>query len=182
MVDAGFALFGTVGWAGASIEKICQVASVATRSFYEEFGTREDLLKAVYDKVVAEAATTCLEAVAQAPMELQARTRAGVGTYVRFLTEDPRRAQVVSSEARSALMRTSRAAALLAFAEIIQEQTQRIPGRTEPEQGRILSLALAGAVSEVLSDWVMQSPRRPVEPIVDELTHLFVAAFTPAEA
>lgn len=182
MVDAGFELFGTVGWAGASIEKLCQVASVATRSFYEEFGTREDLLRAVYERTVSEAAAACVAAVEQAPMELTARTLAGVGTYVRFLTEDPRRAQVVSSEARTTLMRSARATALLAFAELIQDQTRGLPGRTDPDRGRVLALALAGAVSEVLSDWVVQPPpRRPVEPIVDELTHLFVAALTPAK-
>ena len=182
MVDAGFALFGTVGWAGASIEKLCQEASVATRSFYEEFGNREELLRAVYERVVAEAAAACLAAVQAAPRELQARTLAGVGTYVRFLTQDPRRAQVVSVEARTALMRASRSKALLAFADLIQQETRAVPGRSEGERGRVLALALAGAVSEVLSDWVVQpQPRPAVEPIVDELARLFVSAFTPAD-
>lgn len=180
--DAGLALFGTVGWAGASIERLCQVAAVATRSFYEEYDTREHLLKAVYDRLVAEASRLCLDAVAQAPLDLEARTRAGVSTYVRFLTDDPRRALVVSSEARSTpLLKGDRAAALAGFAEHIQTETRTLRRRSGARE-RTLALALAGAVSEVLADWVQQpEPRPDVEPIVAELTRLFVAALTPAE-
>lgn len=180
--DAGLALFGTAGWAGTSIEKLCQVASVATRSFYEEYDSREHLLRAVYDRLVAEATQRCLAAVAAAPMDLETRTRAGIGTYVGFLAEDPRRALVVSSEARSApLMKADRAAALLGFADLIQAETRTLRRRSGVRE-RTLALALAGAVSEVLADWVGHpEPRPDVEPIVEELTLLFVAALTPAE-
>lgn len=180
--DAGLALFGTVGWSGASIERLCQVAAVATRSFYEEYETREHLLRAVYDRLVTEATQLCLDAVAKAPHDLEARTRAGLGTYVRFLTDDPRRALVVSSEARSTpLMKSDRAAALAGFAAHIQSETRSLRRRSDAGD-RTIALALAGAVSEVLADWVQQpEPRPDVEPIVGELTRLFVAALTPGE-
>lgn len=180
-MHAGLELFGTVGWSGTSIERLCQLASVATRSFYEEFTSREQLLRTVYDAVIADAAKTCVAAVAEAPLELEARTRAGVGTYVRYLTEDPRRAQVVSCEARAAsAMRADRAAALLSFADLIREETRLLPRVRDERRDRILGLALAGAVSEVLADWVAApEPRPAIEPMVSELTRLFVAALTP---
>lgn len=181
LVEAGLALFGTAGWAGTSIERLCQVAAVATRSFYEEYESREHLLRAVYDGLVHQATELCVEAVAAAPLDLEARTRAGLETYVAFLTDDPRRAQVVSSEARSSpMMKADRAAALLGFAELIQAETRQLRGRADARE-RTLALALAGAVSEVLADWVSQPvPRPDVAHIVDELTRLFVAALTPA--
>ncbi|MGZ6827110.1 MAG: TetR/AcrR family transcriptional regulator, partial [Mycobacteriales bacterium] len=49
LVAAGLELFGTEGWAGATIERLCAGAGVATRSFYEEFSSREALLRAVYE-------------------------------------------------------------------------------------------------------------------------------------
>lgn len=180
--DAGLELFGTVGWAGTSIERLCQVATVATRSFYEEYASREHLLRAVYNRLVGEATRRCLTAVNAAPLDLEARTRAGLGTYLRFLTEDPRRAVVVSSESRSVpMMKAQRAAALLGFADLIQSETRSLRERSALRQ-RTLTLALAGAVSEVLADWASQAEPRPdVEPILDELTRLFVAALTPDE-
>lgn len=180
--DAGLALFGTSGWAGTSIERLCQVASVATRSFYEEYESREHLLRAVYDRLVGEASRLCRDAVTAAPLDLEARTRAGISTYVAFLVEDPRRALVVCSEARSTpLLKAERAAALLGFAEIIQAETRSLRRRSGARE-RVLALALTGAVSEVLADWVGQpSPRPDVEPIVEELTRLFVAALTPGQ-
>lgn len=183
LVHAGLALFGTVGWSGTSIERLCQLASVATRSFYEEFHSREQLLRAVYDSIIADAAKACIAAVAQAPLELEARTLAGIGTYVRYLTDDPRRAQVVSSEARSAaVLRADRAAALLSFADLIREETRLLPRVRDEQRDRILGLALAGAVSEVLADWVAAAEPRPaIEPMVSELTRLFVAALTPQQ-
>lgn len=181
LVDAGLALFGTVGWAGTSIERLCQVAAVATRSFYEEYESREHLLRAVYDELVQEVTRLCVDAVAAAPLDLEARTRAGIGTYVAYLTDDPRRAQVVSSEAPSSpLMKGHRAAALVGFAELIQAESRRLHGHVDARQ-RTLALALAGAVREVLTDWVDHPlPRPDVAQIVDELTRLFVAALTPA--
>lgn len=182
LVEAGLELFGTLGWAGTSIERLCSVASVATRSFYEEFATREELLRTVYDRVIEEAALVCLAAVQAAPLELEARTLAGVGTYVRYLTDDPRRAQVVSREARSsAVLQGDRAAAVLGFSELIRHESRLLPRSTEAATDQVLGLALAGAVSEVLADWVSRpAPRPPVEPMITELSRIFVAALTPA--
>ena len=102
LLEAGLALFGTEGWAGTSIERLCTTAGVATRSFYEEHSGREQLLLAVYDEVLAGAAQAVIHAVEAAGDDERARAHAGVAAYVGHLTEDPRRAQVVNQEVRAA--------------------------------------------------------------------------------
>jgi AcrR family transcriptional regulator len=53
LLAAGLELFGTEGWGGTTIERLCTSAGVATRSFYEEFSSREALLLAVFEDVLA---------------------------------------------------------------------------------------------------------------------------------
>src|SRR5690242_4478130 len=53
LLAAGLDLFGTDGWTATTIEKLCTAAGVATRSFYEEFASREALLLAVFEDVLA---------------------------------------------------------------------------------------------------------------------------------
>lgn len=180
LLDAGLDLFGTDGWSATTIERLCAAAGVATRSFYEEFHGREDLLKAVYEKVMSGVLEHVLPLVADARGTPQERIRLGLGGYVTYLTEDPRRAKVAHREVRVAgVLEQDRHEMVLRFAEVIATQTRLERSAT----GRILGLALAGAVSEVLVDWVAQpEPRPATEPIVDTLVRLYLAAVLPAQA
>jgi hypothetical protein len=83
---------------------------------------------------------------------------------------------VAHREVRAAgVLEQDRHAMVLRFADIIATETRLAEGA----QGRILGLALAGAVTEVLVDWVAQpEPRPDTGPIVDTLVQLFVAAVT----
>src|SRR5919198_3030469 len=54
LLDAGLELFGTVGYRGTSIERLCAQAGVTTRHFYQEFPGREALLAAPCGEIIAE--------------------------------------------------------------------------------------------------------------------------------
>ncbi|MGZ6791590.1 MAG: TetR/AcrR family transcriptional regulator [Mycobacteriales bacterium] len=180
LVAAGLELFGTEGWAGATIERLCAGAGVATRSFYEEFSSREALLRAVYEDVMSGVVSTILPRVAATEGTPEERIRAGLAGYVGYLTEDPRRARVAHREVRAAgVLEKDRHAMIVRFADIIAAETRLGRG----EHGRVLALALAGAVTEVLVDWVAQPEPRPATgPIVDTLVQLYVAVVTPPKA
>lgn len=179
LVSAGLELFGTVGWQGATIERLCSVASVATRSFYEEFHGREDLLKAVYEQVMDGVLGRVLPVLQALEGTLEERIRIGLGGYVSYLTEDPRRAKVAHREIRVAgVLENERHAMVVRFAEVISAEARR----EGPAPDRLLGVALAGAVSEVLVDWVAHAePRPPTGPIVDTLVQVYVGAITPAD-
>jgi AcrR family transcriptional regulator len=180
LISAGLELFGTEGWAGATIERLCAAAGVATRSFYEEFASREALLRAVYEDVMGGVVTAVLPRVSEATGSQEERIRVGLSGYVGYLTEDPRRARVAHREVRAAgVLEQDRHAMVLRFADIIATETRLAQG----PQGRILGLALAGAVTEVLVDWVAQpEPRPDTGPIVETLVQLYVAAVTSTQA
>lgn len=180
LIHAGLELFASEGWAGATIERLCASAGVATRSFYEEFASREALLKAVYEDIMAGVTTTVLAQVASAQGSPEERIRVGLTGYVNYLTADPRRAKVAHREVRAAgVLEQDRYAMVQRFAAMIASQTKLEQGAS----GRILGLALAGAVTEVLADWVAHpEPRPQTEPIIDTLVTLYVAAITGTQA
>jgi AcrR family transcriptional regulator len=180
LITAGLELFGTEGWSGATIERLCGAAGVATRSFYEEFSSREALLRAVYEDIMGGVVAFVLPKIAATTGTPEERIRVGLSSYVGYLTEDPRRARVAHREVRSAgVLEQDRHAMILRFADIIATET-RLPNGAS---GRVLGLALAGAVTEVLVDWVAQpEPRPETGPIVDTLVRLYVAAVAPVQA
>ncbi|HEU0104485.1 MAG TPA: helix-turn-helix domain-containing protein [Mycobacteriales bacterium] len=183
LVEAGLDLFGTEGWHAVTIERLCAGASVATRSFYEEFPGRESLIQAVYDEVVRGATLAVVAALGSAGPVLADRISAGVGAYLRHVTDDPRRAQVAYREVRAVGgLEQHRHEVMLGFAQLMETNLDGPVLPTEPDRRRVMTLALAGAVSEVLVDWVAApEPRPPLEPICDELSRLFTAVLVPRD-
>jgi AcrR family transcriptional regulator len=173
LLTAAFELFGTEGWASTTIERICSTAGVATRSFYEEFASREAALLAVYHEIMSGVIAEVVPKVTALRGRGVEQVRAGLTGYVSYVTDDPRRARVAHHEVRLAGgLEHQRRATMRRFADLIAQQ-----GRLPEPDGHILGLALAGAVSEVLVDWVAQpEPRPETGPMVDVLVQLYARA------
>lgn len=173
LLAAGLELFGTEGWGGTTIERLCTSAGVATRSFYEEFSSREALLLAVFEDVLSGVVAEVTPRVAS-ETEPEQQVRAALTGYIGYLTEDPRRARVVHHEVRVAgTLERERHLMIVRFADLIG-QTGRLP---RSRRNRVLAIALAGAVSESLVDWVQHDEPRPgTEEMVDVLVGLYLAA------
>jgi AcrR family transcriptional regulator len=172
LLAAGLELFGTEGWGGTTIERLCTSAGVATRSFYEEFSSREALLLAVFEDVLAGVVAEVTPRVTQ-ETEPDQQVRAALTGYIGYLTEDPRRARVVHHEVRVAgTLERQRHLMIVRFADLIG-QTGRLP---RSSRNRVLAIALAGAVSEALVDWVQHpEPRPSTDEMVDALVDLYLA-------
>lgn len=181
LVEAALELFGTEGWRAASIERLCAQAQVATRSFYEEFSGREALMRAVYDAVVASATAAVETALATTQGTLPERIAAGIGAYVQHVTEDPRRARVAYREVRAVgELEAHRHDVMVGFAQLVEDELHGRVFPQDPVRRRTVALALAGAMSEVLVDWVAHpAPRPPIEPLLDELVRLYTVALVP---
>lgn len=179
LLAAALELFGTLGWAAGTVERVCAAAGVATRSFYDEFDGREDLLLTLSADLHRDARDAVTAAVSAAPLRLAERVRAGLTAYVRNLTDDPRRARVAHVELRAAgsSLELQRHAAVTGFAALIEHEGWLLAraGERRPDAGRLTALALAGAVNELLVDWATAEPRPPLDPLLDELVRVFVA-------
>jgi AcrR family transcriptional regulator len=181
LVDAGYDLFGSVGYRTVSIEQLCRHAHLTARNLYEEFGDREGLLRAVYDRTIDRAVVDVLAALSEARDDPRDRSQRAISAFARAMLEDPRAARIVFLEVIgvSEAMEHHRRQVLRAFADLVAEEAGRlvdtglVVSRSHP---RHTALALVGGVNELIVDWLVSDDRIPVDELVTAIADLFVAA------
>ena len=162
LVGAGLEAFGTDGFRGTAIERLCTLAGVSTRSFYEEFpGGREALLLALHDELNARALEAVTEAVAgEAPDDLAARVQAGVAAYFAVMTADRRLARiaVVETVGVSATAEAHRRAAIDRFAQVLTIEAERlaVAGAIPRRDVSFTVHAAIGALTGLITGWASE--------------------------
>ncbi|HEX8103163.1 MAG TPA: TetR/AcrR family transcriptional regulator [Solirubrobacteraceae bacterium] len=180
LLDAGLEAFGTTGYASTTIEGLCAAAGVTPRNFYDHFKSREDLLAAVYDAVIAEHAGAVVRALEEVPGDLEGHVRAGVDAAVRRWAGDERAARITLVEVVgvSERMEEHRLGVLAAYADLLRADAERLAerGLIPRREERVVAPALVGALTQVMTDWQHRPDERPpIETVIDELTRLYVA-------
>jgi AcrR family transcriptional regulator len=180
LLDAGLELFGTVGYHGTSIERLCAQAGVTARHFYQEFPNREALLDALCQEITAEVAQMVLDALADAQEQTpRSRTRAAISAFVHGMLDDPRRARVVCIEMTgiSPELERTRQEALHGFARITQAEIERSAdaGWIARRDYHLAALVAVGGTRELVMEWVSGDRSLPLDALIQELTRIFVA-------
>jgi len=168
LVQAGLELFGTAGFGATTIPLLCAAAAVTARHFYEEFASREALLKELYDEVAAQVLDRVRAVLADRRLGANERFTRASSVYFSYLTADPRRARIyaVESSGVSAELEAHRRATREAFITMIVPQQSSV---LAPPEGRLRSVAVAGAAHALLVEWVTASRAPSVEAMVDAL-------------
>ncbi|WP_232718392.1 TetR/AcrR family transcriptional regulator [Gordonia metallireducens] len=200
LISAGLDVFGTDGYAKASVKSVCDQAGLTQRYFYESFSDRADLLVAVYDDCVDFARTSTIAAASSfldaaidetgvidasegIPAEaISDAARAILQAFMSALADDARRARVmlvevvgVSPEIERVRMR-----AIHGWADLILMLARG--SRPPTTRQRLASVGLVGAVTQLMVDWYVAGeadsdiPREPLEDVLDVCVELFVAA------
>ncbi len=185
LLDAGLELYGTVGYRGTSVAMLCRQAKVAPAKFYEEFLSQEELLRELCTQMVAAESAAVLAAVAEAPVDIYARCRAGIGAYCHALLDDDRRARIqfVEGSGVSAAAEATRRALLGGFGGLILGQFGSFGVDTAPDtaagaRSRVVATGLVGAVHEAIVHRLFEAAPIPIEDFIDILTGIFVAVGT----
>ncbi len=178
-MEAGLELFGTLGYARTSVRAVSAAASLNSRYFYESFGSREDLLYAVYQRIVTDIFTRAAEATAR-ETNLEDQARAGLLAAWMAVTEDRRKARVVAIEVVGVSERLERLRqeTRQALAQLTADNAMRLAGqgiklRLDPV---LTARFLMGGVVEVLHEWINGDLDAPAEEVVEHFTALFTAA------
>src|ERR1700681_4884553 len=173
LLDAGLELFGTIGFAKTTIPMLCSASGVTARHFYEEFASREELLRTLYDGIAETAFERVIDALRRRDNDVRDRIRDSSAAYFRYLTSDPRLARIYSIEAvgMHEELETHRREKREAFVKQLTKAAQRVQS---PIDSRLLSAAIAGASHDLLLEWVL-APRRPsVEKLTETITTLWI--------
>jgi AcrR family transcriptional regulator len=185
LLAAGLELLGREGYSGTTVRGVCREAGLTPRYFYESFDDLEALLVAVFDQLISETTRDVLAAVEAAPRDAHEKSRAAIGTFVRNLTDDPRRARVAFVEALGSepLMRR-RLDTMRAFSDLLAAQARDFY-RSPAESDTIVDLTasvLVGGMAELLIRWLNGSLDVTRGQLINDLTELFVATGESAAA
>ena len=183
LLKAGLQLFGTEGYAAASIEKLCTHAGVSTRNFYEEFSSREDLLIALHVTVIErsfKAVTLAFENARDAP--LRERYELAVRAFITTTASDPRWARLSYVEVigvSDAVERHRIAWRDRWSAFLVAEANRAVArGEAQPRDFHLGSVALIGAVNEVVHHYSISNGRITLDEVIAEIVRLAMATVT----
>jgi AcrR family transcriptional regulator len=183
LLNAGLELFGTEGYAAASIEKLCNNAGVSTRNFYEEFNNREDLLIALHDRIIEQAFQAVVGALKDASdTPLRERFTRAVRAFVITTASDPRWARLSYVEiiGVSNAVERHRIAWRERWTEFLVAEAKRAVERGEAEDRdfHLCAVALIGAVNELVHHWSLSGGRRSLDDVIKEIVRVATAAVT----
>ncbi|WP_317494082.1 TetR/AcrR family transcriptional regulator [Haloechinothrix sp. LS1_15] len=181
LIEAGLELLGTAdGEPGLTVRGVCRQAGLTARYFYENFDGREELAAAVFEHVVSGFADETLRAVESAPPDTRSKLRAGLGTIVRTIADDPRRGRLLFSPALSTVgMAQRRVASTRMFARLLVGQAQRHYGIHDSAGLDLVAEFLVGGLAQTLTSWLDGSLAVDQDGLVDHCVELFLAAGDP---
>ncbi|MFR9752909.1 TetR/AcrR family transcriptional regulator [Nocardia sp. 004] len=174
LIDAALDLFGTQGYAATSIERLCTVANVSTRSFYEDMGSREALLIALANRITSSALECALAALAETANEpVSVRITASFRAYLAVSCADSRYARVCYVEVVgvSAVVEQWRRQQRHLLSALLISMVGRLVSRgaAVPQRLDLFALAVIGVVNSLAQELVLNNPSDSVLGLEDSL-------------
>jgi AcrR family transcriptional regulator len=182
LLRAGVDCFSRLGFSDTSIEQLCTAAKVSTRSFYQEFGSREAILIELHDTLEDAAFAAVRQARARAATEdIVGAVRAGLVAYFEVMTKDPAwtRVVLVDSVGASPVLEPRRQRVLDRFAGLIVDETRDLvaAGVLADRDYSLTAVAIVGAIKELITTWARTSGLA-LDDIVDEAVRISLSAMT----
>jgi AcrR family transcriptional regulator len=181
LLGAAVDRFSERGFVDTSIEELCTAARVSTRSFYEEFGSREAILCELHDRLNDAAIRAVRGALAGSdPGDVVDMVGRGVRAYLSIMTEDRAWARVVLIESVgvSPELERRRQRALDSFARLIAREAKALAeaGVLAQRDYSLTAVAVVGAIKELVTAWAVRSTVLPLEAVAEEGIRIMVAA------
>ena len=173
LLAAGLELLGEdqQNISAVTVRGVCRQAGLAARYFYESFADKDEFVASVFDRVVAELATTTQAAVAAVPADEQ--TRAGMANIVRTIADDARIGRLLfSTQLADPVIVRKRAESSALFAMLSGQHVGY--ALRVPANDRIKAAAhfVVGGVGQTISAWLAGDIRLDPDQLVDQLTAL----------
>lgn len=184
LLEAGLEVFGTSGYQSSTVTGVCREAGVSTRSFYELFASREELLASVYLGITGEIRERIGELTVPPGADLTEWVTLAVGTVVGPMLEDERKGLVAEVEVVgvSPRMEEVRRAANAEIADALDAIFDALVahGLVAPfVKGRIARFAVGGVTESLVVHLLTPEPERiPREDFIAEMARIFARMLT----
>jgi len=179
LLAAGRELFGTVGYAATSVERLCTEAKVSTRHFYLLYENKEALFVAVYEEISSESFERVFGSLAEtAGQPIDVRIPAALNAYFGPKVEDFRLARIAFVEVMgiSAAMEERRLARRESMVSFIEAEANAAVerGETTARDFRFVALALSGAAAAVVYDWASREAPGDIREFEQKLASMVI--------
>ncbi len=185
LLEAALDLFAERGYSNSPIELICSTARVTTRHFYEQFGSREALLSALFQKIVEDIGRDIAHALAEESIDMTQRVTHAIRTGVQSLLSDQRQARILCLETVgvSREMELQRRRVIHRFAEIIQQYSDTLAssGLLPRRDYYLPSIAMVGATVELVVEWLTTDSQLTPEELAQEMVLIYRALMIGAQ-
>lgn len=166
LLDAALEMIGTGGYAATTIPRVCALAKVSTRNFYEMYSTKEDLFIDLYDRLTASSYERVAESLTITEGKpVVERIPAALLAYLDPMLIDPRVARIAFVEIMGASQRIEqlRLDYRETLVKLVTDEGKAAVrrGEAQPRDWRFVALALVGAVTAIVYDWARQDGRKP---------------------
>lgn len=173
-------IFGTTGYHSSTVSGICSAAGVSTRTFYELFDQRADVIEALYARVVDQIRAD-IEALPPPTIPgIERWARNAVDAVVGPLLADLRVCRVVEIEivGLSPQIEARRRRANLAIAQTLDSVQQALAADDRPSRAEreFVGVFVVGGITETLVAHMRTPPseRRSADELLDALTVIIV--------
>lgn len=172
---AALELFASRGYATTSVDAVCQHAGVSTKSFYEIYDGKESLFLDVYEHLLRQIGAAILPVADEAGLPERERAARRTAALLHGLLDDPRVGRLLIIEAPGltpAIEQRRRLANRQIAGMIEQMAVARVRrGTARPGDHRRGGLAIVGAISEILADWLLDDApdRDPIDVLIAEI-------------
>ena len=176
LLEAGLEIFGTTGYATSTVSGICSAANVSTRTFYELFGERADLIEAIYLRVIEDIRARIEQLPAPTAVGVDQWTKDAVRAVVGPLLADLRVCQVIEIEVvgLSPHLEELRRVSTLAIAQTLESVQVALSGEamSSPAVRQQVGVFIVGGITETLVAYMRTpaSERQPPDELLDMVT------------
>ncbi|RZI86805.1 MAG: TetR/AcrR family transcriptional regulator [Rubrivivax sp.] len=177
LMAAAFDVFGREGYLQSTMRLINAQARLTERYFYESFATLDEAFMAVHKRLSAEVSQRIVLQIAAQPDDPVAQTRAGLRAFFEFIKEDPRRAQILLTDAVITGLASpcNLNARVSYYRDLLKERfKKRYPNLSIELDLDLIVGGFVGMIIHTSSVWVKRGFDVPVETMVDHNAYAWV--------
>jgi AcrR family transcriptional regulator len=171
LLEAALDVFGTEGYARATMRLICAKARLTERYFYEHFASLDDAFMALHQQLsealMAQVAQAYADHLADTP---DVRVRASLRAFLQFIHSDPRRARILLMDAvftgcTDVLDKTTSVQRLLGL--MSQRIEMNHPGALARIDIDMVAGGMLGILIHTTTIWAAKGFAMPMESVLD---------------
>jgi AcrR family transcriptional regulator len=170
ILDAIVDVCSMAGYSAMSIEEIIGTAGVSRRTFYDHFRGKEEAFLAALE-MASDELVERIRLAYEAADGFAAAIRDGLGTFLQFLADEPRYADLLIVEVLAAgpepLARRNRI--MDAFAALVRQGAEGLPATTRPPE--LAAETIIGGIYEVVFSRVLQGKATELPKLVPDLAY-----------